>query len=210
MGRKIDMVGKKYGRLTVIKENGMTKHGNAKWDCLCECGNIVNVVGSNLRHGITSSCGCFQKERAREARKKISNPNCFYKKPWFGSYKSMLRRCYDEKEIGYKRYGGRGIKVCEEWHDIANFEKWVNTSNYSKGLTIDRIDNDKDYGPNNCRWVDMRVQSNNRRNTIYFTNNGETHSAGDWARILNVDISVLHRRRSKGWTDKEILETPFD
>ena len=111
----------------------------------------------------------------------------FYNKPWYGNYKSMLERCYREKSSNYNIYGGRGIKVCDEWKNIENFEKWVEESHYKKGLTLDRIDVNGNYEPSNCRWVSNIVQKNNTRRNHYITYNGETHTIAEWARIYEVD-----------------------
>lgn len=100
----------------------------------------------------------------------------FYKEPWWGSYHSMMDRCYREAANNYPYYGGRGIKVCEEWHDILAFEKWVYESGYREGLSLERNDPNKDYSPDNCRWATAKEQANNRRNTKYLEYKGETRT----------------------------------
>lgn len=140
-------------------------------------------------------------------RRYISN-EAYYKKPWYNSYRGMFSRCYREKDASYKRYGGRGIKVCEEWHDIRNFEKWVEQSNYEVGLTIDRIDTGKDYSPNNCRWADKLTQANNKTNTHHLTYNGETHTITEWAKITGINRSTLNNRMCRGWSAEDILTAP--
>ena len=109
-----------------------------------------------------------------------------------------MDRCYREKASNYYLYGGRGIKVCDEWHNIENFEKWVETSGYKKGLTLDRIDVNGNYEPNNCRWVTMKEQDNNRRNTIYIEHNGEVHTISEWAEITGINRSTLNSRYCRG------------
>ena len=118
----------------------------------------------------------------------------------------MHSRCYRTKDPSFKYYGGRGIKVCEEWMDIENFEKWVKENPYFDGATIDRIDSNKDYSPDNCRWATMYEQDNNRRNTIIVTWNGETHSLSEWADITGINRSTLSNRYWRGDRGDRLLE----
>jgi hypothetical protein len=129
----------------------------------------------------------------------------YYKKPWYGSYHSMMDRCYREKSCNYNRYGARGIRVCEEWHNIENFEKWVEENPYFEGATLDRINVDGDYEPSNCRWATMKEQCNNRSNTLYITYNGETHTISEWAEITGINRSTLNNRYYKGWSIESML-----
>lgn len=162
----IDLAGQKFGKLTVIEQKGVSKYGHATWLCKCDCGNRSVVLGRNLRNGNTSSCGCLQRERAGRPiekttlAKEYSRLYCV----WWG----MKVRCYNPKHKGYHRYGGRGITVCDEWiNDFQSFCDWAMANGYDENAprgkcTIDRIDNDKGYSPANCRWVDMKVQNQNR------------------------------------------------
>lgn len=129
----------------------------------------------------------------------------FYNKPWYGSYKSMLERCYREKSSNYNIYGGRGIKVCDEWKNIENFEKWVEESHYKKGLTLDRIDVNGNYEPSNCRWVDMKMQCNNRRNTLYIKIDKEIHTISEWSDITGINRSTLNNRYYRGDRGKRLI-----
>ena len=122
----------------------------------------------------------------------------FYNKSWYNSYRAMMSRCYREKDASYKNYGGRGIQVCEEWHNIENFEKWVAENPHSKGMTLDRIDTNGNYEPCNCRWASMKTQDNNRRNTIYIEFNGETHTITEWAELTGINRSTLNNRYCRG------------
>lgn len=130
----------------------------------------------------------------------------FYNKPWYSSYKAMLDRCYRENACNYANYGGRGIEVCEEWHDIEKFEKWVEESNYEKGLTIDRIDVNGNYEPSNCRWATKKEQDNNRRNTVYVEYNGECHTISEWAEITGINRSTLNNRYYRGIRGEKLFE----
>lgn len=122
----------------------------------------------------------------------------FYKEPWYNSYRGMMSRCYRQKDASYSRYGGRGIKVCDEWHNIENFEKWVKEHPYFDGATIERIDNDGDYCPENCRWATMFEQDKNRHNSILIEWNGETHNITEWAEITGINRSTLNNRYCRG------------
>lgn len=122
----------------------------------------------------------------------------FYNKPWYGSYHAMMDRCYRKGSANYKFYGERGIEVCKEWHNIERFEEWTKESGYKKGLTLDRIDVNKNYDPSNCRWITMKQQCNNRRNTIIIDYDGESHSLSEWAEILGIKYSTLNNRYYRG------------
>ena len=130
----------------------------------------------------------------------------FYKEPWYNSYRCMISRCYRGKDPSYKYYGGRGIKVCNEWQDIREFEAWVKDHPWFEGATLDRIDNNKDYSPDNCRWATMREQDNNRRNTIMIEWNGEYHSLSDWSDITGLNKSTLKNRYWRGDRGDRLFE----
>lgn len=130
----------------------------------------------------------------------------FYTEPWYNSYRSMMDRCYrGENAKNYPYYGGRGISVCDEWHDIETFEKWAIQSGYRQGLSLDRKDVNGDYCPENCRWVTAKEQANNRRNTVYLDYNGERKTISQWAELLGIKRSTLSSRICRGWTIKKAL-----
>lgn len=130
----------------------------------------------------------------------------FYKEPWHNSYRCMRSRCYRHKDPSYKYYGGRGIKVCDEWLNIENFEKWVKEHPYFEGATLDRINVDGDYEPSNCRWATMVEQDNNRRNTLYIEWNGESHTISEWAKITGLNRSTLNNRYWRGDRGDRLFE----
>lgn len=161
MSNKTELTGQRFGRLVVLHEDGRDKWGQALWKCKCDCGSEVTVRGGDLRNGHTTSCGCFHSERIT---KHGMNKTRLYS-VWSG----MLKRTGIHKgaDEGHKRdYRDRGISVCEEWRAFENFRDWALTHGYSDGLQIDRIDNDKGYCPENCRWVTPKENMNNRRCTI--------------------------------------------
>ena len=165
MTKKIDMTGRVIGRLLVIEECGRDAHGKALWRCRCECGNEVIVLGYNLRNGNTTSCGCYRRECSAEAH--TTHGMC--KTHLYSVWSDMLKRVGAIKGASEEvkhYYQDRGITVCDEWLVFENFRDWALSHGYKEDLQIDRIDNDKGYCPENCRWVTPKENANNRRNTL--------------------------------------------
>lgn len=196
MAYKVDLAGNKYGRLTVLGYECQSGRRKTMWKCICDCGNIKIVDGSKLKNGHTRSCGCFSRERIKNQNYKtgMSKSKLYY------AYRNMKNRCFYEKSSEYKNYGGRGITICDEWigeKGFENFKNWSTENGYSEELTIDRIDCDGNYEPNNCRWVNLITQANNKRNNRYISINGEIGTVANMARKYNVDYWNL-MRYSKG------------
>lgn len=193
--KAIDLTGKRYGRLTVLEKCENAKSKRLSWKCVCDCGNITIVQGNNLRSGNTKSCGCFQ-EHHNMRKSKL-----------YGVWNSMKNRCYNPNVTRYKNYGGRGIKVCDEWaSSFSCFSKWAFESGYKEGLTIDRIDANGNYTPQNCRWVDIKSQQSNRTNNLLIEIDGETHTITEWGRISPVCRQTIYRRYKKGIRGKGLIE----
>jgi len=153
-----DLTGKRFGRLVVIKIEKVGKNGGIKWACKCICGNEVIVAGYRLTSRHTKSCGCLKKEV--DAYGSITHG--LSKNPLYSVWKNMTRRCVDKNSDWYHRYGGRGITICEEWKDLSVFVSWAESNGYKTGLEIDRIDNDGNYCPENCRFVTRSQNSHNK------------------------------------------------
>ena len=185
--------GDRYGRWTVLDYDHKDDRGSVYWLCECDCGNISVIRGSALRSGRSASCGCYRSDRMSERNSKHG----MYGTPLYHSWQNMKSRCTNPNDIGYHRYGGRGIIICNEWLDFESFKIWAMDNGYMPGLTVDRIDNDGCYCPENCRWADIITQANNRSTNRLITYNGNTHTIAEWARLFDIDYYKLHARVSK-------------
>ena len=189
---KLDLQGQQFGRLVVLQqaEDYILKNGRRKiqWLCQCSCGNTTIVKTDNLRSGCTKSCGCLHKETNSTANITHGKTNTRLYNVW----KGIKRRCYNSNHRSYKHYGGRGISMCDEWvNDYMAFYKWAIDNGYKTDskhgeCTVDRIDNNKGYSPENCRIADTKLQNRNRRSNHLITINNETHCLIEWAEILGL------------------------
>lgn len=207
--RFIDLTSKRFGKLVALKR-AENRGKETFWLCQCDCGNTKEINASRLKSGKTKSCGCYKSEYER----KIVNHTAFNKTHGMSDtrlyriYNKMKLRCYSKTNHAYKDYGGRGITICQEWlDDFMNFYNWAMKNGYEDNLSIDRIDNDKGYDPENCRWVSKKVQANNTRSTIFLTCNGETKSASEWSEITGIPRDTITSRKRNGWSDEQCIKT---
>lgn len=202
-------IGKKYGRATiqdiekVIK--GAEKRHETNAICLCDCGNVFATRLDRLISGGVKSCGCLHREvvSANSTRHGKSTH------PLYKTWHNMRSRCDNPNATKYEIYGGRGITVCDEWeHSFEAFYDWSISNGWEKGLTIDRINTDKGYSPDNCRWTDYYTQNNNLRSNHNITYNGECYSIYEWARRLHISKKALSERVRRGWSVERTFNTP--
>lgn len=204
MSKLIDITGKRYNKLVVVKRVENAKGGVPMWECVCDCGNTTVVRGANLKSGAVKSCGCLLKTTKSTLKHDMSN-TLLYKK-WAG----MKSRCFTPSLPSYKNYGGRGISVCDEWkNSFEAFRDWALSNGYSDNLTIERIDPNGDYCPENCTWITLSEQARNRRSNYSFEYNGETRNLADWCRLLGIPYGVVHNRINKlKWSFERAISEP--
>lgn len=207
---RANLTGEKFNRWVAISPtNRKTKGGNYIWLCQCDCGNYGYVDTGSLKAGTSKSCGCYVRERMHKLNYKHGGRNDRLYLVWM----DMRRRCNDPKGKEYKNYGGRGIKVCEEWENYENFKNWALSNGYDKNAkrcqcTLDRIETNGNYEPSNCRWADMVVQANNKRNNIIIEYKNERKTLAQWSKETGISYSVILRRLKNGWSTEDILTKP--
>lgn len=191
-----DLAGCKFGRIRVIKpvdekcESGKHK----RWICICDCGKFKVCYSDKLLKGDNKSCGCINHGKTKTRLYHI--------------WAHMKDRCYNSKGQNYHLYGERGITICDEWlSDFMNFYKWSMAHGYSDELSIDRIDNNKGYYPDNCRWTNMKIQANNTRSNHLITYLNETKTLTEWAEQLGIKSNTLLYRLRRGWTVERAFTT---
>lgn len=200
-----NLSGQKFGRYTVIKlHDKRANRGQTLWVCRCDCGNERLVMSQNLTRGNSKSCGCL----CRENTSKANSTHRLTKHPAYKSWLSMRKRCYGNDPHAYKYYGSRGIKMCERWNKFENFWEDMN-STWKDGLEIDRIDNDGNYCPENCRWATRKEQVRNTRFTHWVEFKGQRKSVAEWSEITGIPYGTLHSRVYTGWTGERALTQPI-
>lgn len=200
-----EIVGLRFGKLTVTRFTGKRQGTQSIFECQCDCGNTTNVRRQHLLSGHTKSCGCLQSESAKERNTKHGKSSDRIAAIWYG----MRKRCFCKTASTFKNYGGRGITMCDDWkNDFSAFYSWAMKNGYAENLTIDRIDVNGDYCPENCRWITNEEQQNNRRTSRYVTFGGETRTVKDWAEITGIKYKTLIGRLNNGkWNVEQALTT---
>ena len=215
MPRYINITGEKYGKLTAIERIGRHKYGGALWLFKCDCGKDRIADSSSVRTGRILSCGCAAREASVknwkifcDAANSARLTHGLSGKRVYDIWRSMVSRCHNPKNIGWKNYGSRGITVCDEWrNDPKVFAEWALSNGYHDDLSIDRISNNMGYSPNNCRWISSKEQCNNRRSNRLVTIGDETKTVQQWAEQFNIDKTTLRYRLNHGWDTTKALST---
>ncbi len=196
-----NLYGMVFGELKVIDYSGVDHRKERLWECVCSCGGSIVARSYDLRRGLTSHCGCRLGENISESLKEHGKTRT----PIYYAWINMKTRCDNPNYELYHHYGGRGIRYCDSWKDSKKFIKWALENGYSDDLSLDRIDNDGNYEPSNCRWVTMQVQQNNRRNNRMITYNGVTDTMANWSRNLDINYNTLQTKLNRGMAMGEIV-----
>lgn len=207
----IDRVGQRFGRLVVTSFAGVLPGWIKLWECRCDCGNAVTVRANNLTNGTTKSCGCLKMEILiqRSTKHGLTGGHGHYTRP-YRIWLNIRRRCLSKKCQDWKFYGGRGITVCNEWDDYAVFFAWSMANGYEKHLTIERVENNKGYSPDNCKWATRKVQSNNRRSNHNIEFKGQVKTLQQWAEEIGMAYTAILGRINRGWPIEKALLTPIN
>jgi hypothetical protein len=207
MSKLIDLTGQRFGRFIVLYREDFVKKSGKKetaYICKCDCGKTKKVAAYNLKNGHTQSCGCQSFENRIKARTTHHKTSTRIYRIWRG----MKTRCENSNDYHYEFYGKRGIKVCNEWGKFESFYDWAMANGYTEALTLERIDNNGNYEPQNCRWATVKEQCNNRRTSRFITHNNVSHTLAEWAKITNMQPGTLAYRLNSGWSINKALTTP--
>ena len=189
----INLAGKRFGRLVVLRRAGVNSSRSAIWECRCDCGTLTKTTAGSLMNAGTKSCGCLQ----REAVIRTMTKHGMYQSATYGIWEGVIARCKNPNNHAYRYYGGRGITVCDRWESFENFLTDMGERPGRK--TIDRIDTNGNYEPGNCRWATMKEQRRNCRNTVFYEYNGQKKILPDWAEEFGVNMGTVRSRLRRGW-----------
>jgi hypothetical protein len=196
---RIELTGQRFGRLEVKSYDGL-RNAKAYWRCVCECGAEVFVRGELLRNGNTASCGCYRAEFVSESKRKHGMVGT----PEYNAYSSMLGRCFNKNNHKFPHYGGRGIKVCDRWRkSFVNF--YADMGSRPDGCSLDRIDVNRHYEPNNCRWATITQQAQNTTSNINITYQGRKKCLTQWAREYEVPMGTAYKRFHRGLPFEQVF-----
>ena len=200
----VDIVGQTFNKLTAIAPIGRNSFRDIIWLCICDCGTETTVLSHSIKSGNTKSCGCH--------RAKVSHNKAIIhgksKTVEYKSWRSMINRCHNKNDLYFNDYGDRNITVCSKW--LYSFPSFLADMGLRpQGKTLDRIDNDGNYTPENCRWATAEQQANNKRNNKYITHNGQTLTHAQWSRLLGGGASTVTQRIYRGWSKKRAVTQPL-
>ncbi len=199
-----DMV---FGRLTVLYS--VSDGGRKKWACLCDCGNQVSVVASSLLNGDTRSCGCLKSEKTAQRSTTHGYTRNREYHPLYQTWLSMIARCHKKGNRAYRNYGGRGIFVCDRWHDFENFLTDMG-ERPTRQHTLERIDNNAGYSPDNCVWATRAAQARNTRRNHLLVHDGKIMTIADWSDETGIAYFTIASRIYRGWSTEDALTTPVN
>jgi hypothetical protein len=201
---KIDLTGRRFGRVIVLGLSSTRRGHHVDWICRCDCGTEWPVTGPNLRTGDTKSCGCLKIDVATARLTKHGGASARGAHPLYDTWLNMNSRCHNPSNPAYSRYGGRGIAICSRWSDFANFAEDMG-SPPAPGMSVDRIDNNGDYSPENCRWADDVEQGNNKRNNRIVDTPRGSMTAAEAARSFGISYAKLRTRLHRGQPVAELF-----
>ena len=201
-----DIIGKRFGRLVVESFAGMSEFGKSRWLCRCDCGKVIIRKKERLSSGDTKSCGCLRSDL--RALNNLTHGDAGQKSPEYIAWQHMKSRCFNVSDKKHVRYGGRGITICERWMSFENFLADMGRKPTPKH-SIDRINNDGNYEPSNCRWATSKEQSVNTARNHFIKHDGKTLTISQWADILGISQNVITKRLSRGWSDEKSICQPL-
>jgi len=208
MCKRLDLYGKEFGRLKVISK--VDKRPGTWWECNCSCGNVKVIRGGDLSAGHTRSCGCLLREKSAEriakyGGRKPKHGHASALTPTYKIWRGMRARCNNPNMTGYGDYGGRGIQVCARWDSFESFLE--DMGDRPDGHQLDRINNNGNYEPSNCRWVTPKINNRNTRQTRFVTAFGKTRCVKEWSEITGINHVTLYKRLDAGWPVEKALTT---
>lgn len=202
-GVRNHLEGKTFGRWLVLERDRQSKAGRLRYHCRCTCGAERSVTAQSLVEGRSTSCGCY----SREVRSQVAQTHGRSRTPAYRAWTAMRARCYTPTSHKFQSYGARGITVCDAWR--GSFVQFIaDMGDPPPGMSLDRIDNDGNYEPGNCRWATREQQQNNRSVNVRISHDGAERTVAEWARIAGVSFRTMSKRIARGWDMARAVSTP--
>jgi len=204
--KKTILIGQRFGKLVVIEESEK-RNGNVAWKCLCDCGKETTSLSYNLTSGKSKSCGCVRGEKVGELMRTHGQS----KTRLYGIYKGMKQRCNNKNTPAYKYYGGKGVSICPDWlNDFLKFKEWSINNGYLAKKSIDRRNPNGNYCPENCRWVDLEKQQNNKLNSFFLSIDGDKRTIAEWAKYNKINKQTLYSKFYRLFKDLNLTDKDFE